>query len=233
VFDFGKLSDNQLEPASVSLSADTQALLFAYLSSFPFRFDWIWDGDTPTDPQWDEIQAAIAHAVYELTHEAGMILHAEIELVADVSSYTLTDLADLPGKDLIIQSYIGGTEVSGEPYLNIRLNGDTGANYDYQWTILQEVVEVTAKYWRTYLSYRGLVANGFAGHTYQSQGIIEINEYKRPDYYRAILVSGRTRYRTFIGSGTYHPSGPVDTVEFWPDSGDMRAGSKFAIYTRG
>lgn len=233
MFDFGKISDNQYAPANVSLSADTQALLLAYLSSFPFQFDWLWDGDEPTTAQWDEIQEAIALAVYELTTEAGMILHADIYLGSDVASYTLTDLASLPGKDLIIQCKLAGTLTPGQPDMYIRFNGVTTALYNAQSNKFETSTLYRLNLFQTYFKYSYLVATWASPQFEFHRSVFEIPDFNQSVAYRNMFVKGSAARFTVLGSGVWIPSEEIDSMEFWLSSGDLREGSNFAVYTRG
>lgn len=233
MFDWGKISDNQLAPVNVSLSPDTLALCLSFLSSYPFRFEWLVDGIEPTDGEWDDIDAALALAFKELNTETGLYrLHADIELVADVSSYTLIDLASLPGRDLIIQADLAATG-AGAKHLNVRFNGVTDLFYDYQYSKFETSTGYVSVQAANKFYFHSIVAANATPQINYHHLQMELNHWKELDRWQNIDVKARGRYLTLLGTGLFHPIGMVDTIEFWPHTDDLKAGSRFSVFTRG
>ena len=158
-------------------------------------------------------------------------LHSDITLTADAASYNLTGLESLSGLDLIIDLMLATTD-GAQRDLKLQSNGITTSTYTRTDTIFQSSTVYSTGTTAYYNISRGLVASATPQRRY-TWIQLNIPDWKATDRYikfhHQAIVSGR------------HSLGRCDTTDatalssllLYASAGDIKAGSKIRIYSRG
>lgn len=238
--DWKRLEDMQHDPDVFSLSEDTLALCLSLVTSFPFRGEWLYDGNEVTNAQWDTIEAAVSLAFLELTQPyvcppsggAGdYTLISDVELTVDTASYTFSSLDTLDGNDLRIE--VMSQTTNGNPRdLNVQVNGLTTSIYKQQWTKWQGSTIYYSSTGTKFAIVAG-VAKSDAGVDYFAWVTIDIPNFKDTNRYPIIFASGGADGRDGRGRAHVLSETDVDSILLWPSAGNFKPGTRLKVYARG
>jgi hypothetical protein len=137
-------------------------------------------------------------------------------------------------KDLLLKYYVRSSG-GGVDQLRMRVNGDTGNNYDYSASAL-----VGATPSGTSLSAQssfdmGVISGLGSGANSFGAGEIAIARYASRSYYLTVYGHGGAYYtgtNTYVSlrGGQWRSSAVVNAILLWANGGNIVAGSKFALY---
>lgn len=152
-------------------------------------------------------------------------------LVADASSYTLTNLDQLDGRDLRIEWMLAGNG-AGEKNFEFICNGLTTSIYFVDCTRFR----TSTSYYSgisTYARLSGAIRRADAESDVYSHIMLDIPNWKDND--RFPLITGH--YGHFVANGLFacevRDITDLQSMTFNAQSGDIIAGSRVAVYTRG
>lgn len=200
---------------AVGLGVDTMGILNAGADGTVLMAD----SAEPLGMKW-----ALAGAMYFI---------AEQVLNADAPSVTFSSIPSIY-TDLVVK-YDTRVNSTSAGELMLRCNGDSGNNYDYSWSFLSNF-NLTGDHLTGQNSLQGAVvtdnacdANAFGA------GDITIPRYASRSHYLTTYGFG-SRYFTgtfaykMWTAGQWRSSAPVDTLLLYGKRGDLRSGSRFALY---
>ncbi len=157
-------------------------------------------------------------------------IQADIELDEDVLSYTFTDLAALPGRDLILTVQAAQPDPDTKD-VQVRVNEiDTNSYFFYrvQFKSLTYYLRVSATRMHFYRSAE-------VGATPQlAYGYLELifPNWKDTDRHKNVDFKARGNFHQ-VGDCIVQTLDAIDSITVYASSPGLKAGSKFAIYTRG
>lgn len=158
-------------------------------------------------------------------------LQDDITLVSDATTYTLSDLDLLSGRDLRIEILLAGTDAS-KRYLRLRINALTTSIYWYQ-----QVWFGTASNYRrlttTYFEMRGVALGSTTPQNMYGYVVLDIPRWKDDDRYPVIAFEGYSDDVTHKGKCHVQSVVDVQSIDLFLNVGDIKAGTKIAVYTRG
>ncbi len=158
-------------------------------------------------------------------------LQDDITLVADATSYTLTDLDLLSGRDLRIE-ISGASATSGRRHLRVRVNSLTTSIYAYnmhQWR--NSVFYYTGT--TTSFEMRDCLPLKTTPQNYFGYMVIDIPNWKDTDKYPLLTALWNGDGRQGRGHAYVKAVTDVQSMTLFSSSGDLLAGTKIAVYTRG
>jgi len=238
--DFKRLSDMNFDPDVFALSADTLALCLSLVTTFPYRGQWMYDGNPVTDSQWDDIQAAVAFAYEELSDpyicppsggDTDYTLQDEITLSVDETTYTLEDLHLLDGRDLIIE-FMGARDETPRGDLRCEINSISSSSYGHRAQRIQSSATFDSST-RAYIRLSDALAQAATPQLTYSYFQFSIPNWKLTDRYPVVYWHGGGDIYHFVGRVILSITTDVQTFAFIPPSAGLRAGTKIAVYTRG
>lgn len=216
------------------------ALLFTVLDNFRYRGQYHVDSTDVSDAEWDAIEAALSLSFFELTNAYicppggggdDYTLQNDITLLSDATTYTLTGLASLTGRDLRIE-ITAATTHTGRRDLRYEINGLTTDKYGmrYQYFLTSATFIDTEKT-------NGEIDN-ILPQTQTPQtiwGYIEMNfiDWKNSDEFSQGNFQGYGEVASFVGHTVHREAVEMDTFKIWAGTGDLKAGSQIRVYTRG
>ncbi len=158
-------------------------------------------------------------------------LQSEDTLISDVTTYTLSDLDLLSGRDLRIDWLMAGTS-TGNRDLRIRINGLETDIYHFQETRFSLGTGYTRNV-DTFWKLETAVYKTETPQDYYSNIVVESPLWKDDDRYP--ILSARNFNDTINSLSKCHVQSVTDlqSMTFYLSSGDIKAGSKVAVYTRG
>lgn len=239
MLDWQDILDKSHVKDTFELSPDTQALILSCLASHMGRFDWFYDEEVPDDTEWDEIESGISLALKEATipveceeeGAADYILRSVDTLVSDETTYELTDLHLLDGRDLKIEMKLANSGGSVRHFRG-QINGLTTSIYSYadsQWGTSAVLNATTATYYN--------VGRVFEPSTTPQNrwGWLRLEcplwkDTDRDPYFKHQSIANS---RHGAGQCMVAAVGRLETLLFYPNSGGIKAGSQIAVYTRG
>lgn len=158
-------------------------------------------------------------------------LQSDYTLVSDATTYTLADLDLLAGRDLRIEWLMAGT-TTGNRDLRIRINGLETDIYHFQETRFSLGTGYTRNtdfFWKLETA----VHRTETPQDYYSYLVIESPLWKDDDRYP--ILKARNFADTINSFSKCHVKEVTDlqSMTFYLSAGDIKAGSKVAVYTRG
>lgn len=209
------------------------ALLSSAMSFFELEEDW----ETGT---WDTIAAKLSQVQERISHDGytcpgggdpDYTLHDDITLVSDATTYTLEDLDLLSGLDLRVVMLLAGTSTN-ERNLSIRINGLTTSIYNFQETRFGTATGYT-RTTTTSFNLLSAVMRTATPQEYYSHVILDILRWKDSDRFPLLLSRWANDTDNSIGKCHVQSVTDVSSLTFFLSAGDIKTGSKFAVYARG
>ncbi len=158
-------------------------------------------------------------------------LEIDITLVADTTSYTLTDLETLDGEDLLIQVELAGT-TTGRRNVDYEING----NSDDEYHDIYQRFSSSATFNVTELT-NGRIQN-LAPPTATPQlawGVLSMDflDWKNSAKWNAGNYHGYSDIESFVGRHEHKIVAALSSFKIWLGAGDLREGTNIKVYTRG
>ncbi len=209
------------------------ALLSSAMSWFEVESEW----ETGT---WDTIAAKLSEVQERISHDGYVCpegddpdytLHDDITLVSDATTYTLEDLELLPGRDLRIELLIAGTSTSNRD-LRVRINGLTTDIYNFQ-EVRHSLSTGYTRNTDTFFKMTTAVYKTETPQNFYSGIFIDIPAWKDDDRYPLLMVRGVTDTLTTLSKCHVQDITDLQSMSFFLSTGDIKTGSKIAVYSRG
>ncbi len=209
------------------------ALLSSAMSFLEKEIDW--ENET-----WDALAAKLSEVQERLSHDTYVCppgdttdytLESDITLTVDATTYTLSDLELLAGRDLIIEIQAAST-TSGVKDLRSRINGLSTSIYQHRLNRTQTTTTIQTGT-NTYLNIiDGLNALATPQESW-SWFRYEFPDWKNTGTFPIVYIKGYGDTHHWWGRVKLADAGAVSSFSFFADSDDIVAGTKIAVYTRG
>jgi len=238
VLDFQDILDKSHPSETYTLSGDSQALFYSALLSYYGRYQWLYGGDEPDDSQWNDIDAAISKAMLELmtpiTPGGGTVdyeLHLDQTLSSDAASVLLTDVDLLTGTDLILH-VIGATDVTSRKHLKLQINDLTTNEYDYYTREWRSSVTYYANAAQDAFQMRDCLPNTNEAN-YWGYITVTMPLWKETAKKRVLRALWNGYGRNGDGSVHVNTTNAISKILLFPNTDNLRAGTRILLYSRG
>lgn len=172
-------------------------------------------------------------------HVAAASVGAVISDQLLVSPAAVITFASIPGTyaSLVIAYQCRGDASATIIEMRVRVNGDTGSNYNFQWvrtanaTLASGATVATSTARLTYFP----AANATSG--YAGDGTFEIVNYAGSTFFKTVQIKSSreengaaANMRNEWGHLTWKNTAPITQIELLPSGGNFIAGSRFTLY---
>lgn len=186
-------------------------------------------GDVFTEAMWDTY-------IKDNFNTGVPVLLADSTLVASAASIDLTGIAP-DWAHLMIVAYLRGDAAAVVSALNIRFNGDTGANYDYQSIGASAAATSGAEAFATSSCRVGSIPAATAPASVFGAFTADIPSYSQATNNKAAHTSSAVKAgttTTLLGVEAYlaawRSSAAITSVTLLPGSGNFVSGSRVTLY---
>ncbi len=157
--------------------------------------------------------------------------HADITLSVDATTYTLSDLDLLSGRDLRIETLMVNTG-GGRRNLSVVVNGLTTAIYEYQYTLFGTAAGFTRSTATAFSIGAGTLPDDTPQEEY-GYVTLDIPRWKDTDRFPVILAHSLNDINTGLGKCLVHEVDSVQSITFSVAVNDLKQGSHIVVYSRG
>ena len=169
----------------------------------------------------------------------GMVCIYDNKLAADAPSFDVTNIPqDYAHLDIVISGRT--TEAVANSVLIMRLNGDTGNNYDLEMLYANSASILAAAYEGNNSVDAGRIAGASAPAGTAGRSIIELPDYTNPSFWKGGFVrafirnaAGAAAFYEFITGYQWRSVAPVNRITIQPSNAvNFVAGTRLTIYGR-
>lgn len=195
----------------------------------------VWDGDETTKEtainKIEEILLQLGTDCPAPGGAADYTLEQDIDITSDVASYNLTSLDTLAGRDLIIECLLAASD-TGVRHLRVQANGLTTSIYNRATVQFQNATTYSTGT-TSYIQIDRVLPQTATPQNEYGWVRMEFPRWKDTARYPLMHYSAIGQSRS--GKGQLHIESAVDiqSLLLYASSGNIKAGSKIAVYTRG
>jgi hypothetical protein len=217
----------------IAFNSSYKALVYGLLDDLAYAD--VWEG---TDAQRAEMVAKILELQYYVAEPyecpavgggGGMELIEEIVLSSDAASVEFNDIPQTY-EDILIRAYLRYTSTTAKS-LRVRINDDSGNNYDsvFYWTTSLQAVD--ASYWNV-----GYMTTSSAAAGKLSAADLSIPGYsgsiRKAAHWRMLSYVGgaSNNYVGYTGHGAWRDTDAITDIELYPEANDFLSGAVFRLY---
>lgn len=241
-FNWASVVQNRVPPTESILDSPTRCIEVnvkwaGFLAGVIERLAYhdVWDGDDNTvRVAIDKIEQILLQLGSDCPAPGGStdyVLQSDITLSVDATSYSLTNLESLDGKDLQLEFLIACTSTSREDF-RFEINDETGTLY-----VSRVQSFLTSASFIDNLLDSGRVRDiiPLSSTPQLDYGFlrIEFMDWKNTSMYSQGFFQGFDANASFIGHHRHKVTGNVSKFRFWAGSDDIKADTQIRVYTRG
>lgn len=142
------------------------------------------------------------------------------------SSASSVTFSSIPGtyRDLIVVTT--GLSTSTEASLRMRLNSDTGTNYNYIW-----VIGITSEAVSNASSFASIgIVPDSGGTQGRGSNIIQIMDYSATNKHKTAISRAGYSTEVYMTANRWASTSAITTIELYPSANQFASGSTFYLY---